>query len=73
MTGLKIIAQAPLTFVGATSRGAVFFGYTGSGAGNNRIDVVFKATSYLLFLPMRGGKMVLNGVILRPISSYLWF
>lgn len=37
MTGVQIITKAPLTFVGATYIGAVFFGYFGNVAGNNTV------------------------------------
>lgn len=69
ITGLKVIAQAPLTFVGATYIGAVFFGYVGSVAGDNMVGVAFNTTSYLLSRPMRGVEITLNGLILRPISN----
>ena len=71
MTGLKVIAQAPLTFVGATYIGALFFGYCGSVAGNNSVGVVFNSTSFLLSRPMRGVEITLNGLILRPISNVI--
>ena len=69
MTGFQIIKQAPLTFVGATYIGALFFGYCGSVAGNNPVGVVFNSTSWLLSRPMRGVEITLNGLILRPISN----
>lgn len=69
ITGLKVIVQAPLTFVGATYIGAVFFGYAGSVAGDNMVGVALNATSYLLSRPMRGVEITLNGLILRPISN----
>lgn len=71
ITGFKIIVQAPLTFVGATYVGSLFFGYAGCVAGNNTIGVVCNATSYLLSRPMRGVEITLNGLILRPISNII--
>lgn len=69
ITGLQIISQAPLTFVGATYIGSMFFGYCGSVAGNNHVGSVFNFTSLLLSRPMRGVEITLNGLILRPISN----
>ena len=69
MTGLHVISRAPLTFVGATYIGALFFGYCGSIAGNNSVGLVFNTTSFVLSRPMRGVEIVLNGLILRPISN----
>ena len=69
MTGLKVVSQAPLTFVGATYIGSMFFGYCGSVAGNNPVGSVFNFTSFVLSRPMRGIEITLNGLILRPISN----
>ena len=71
MTGLQVIGQAPLTFVGATYIGALFFGYCGSIASNNTIGLVFNSTSFILSRPMRGVEITLNGLILRPISNVI--
>lgn len=71
MTGLQIIGKAPLTFVGATYIGTLFFGYCGSVAGNNAIGVVFNSTSFILSRPMRGVEITLNVLILRPISNVI--
>jgi hypothetical protein len=71
MTGLQVISQAPLTFVGATYIGALFFGYCGSIAGNNPVGLVFNSTSFVLSRPMRGVEITLNGLILRPISNVI--
>ena len=64
MTGFKIIRQAPLTFVGATYIGAIFFVYCGSVAGDNALGLVFNSTSFVLSRPMRGVQITLNGLIL---------
>ncbi len=69
VTGFQVISKAPLTFVGATYIGALFCGYCGSVSGNNPLGVVFNSTSFLLSRPMRGVEIVLNGLILRPISN----
>jgi len=69
MTGFQIISKAPLTFVGATYIGALFFGYCGSIAGNNPVGLVFNSTSFVLSRPMRVVEITLNGLILRPISN----
>lgn len=69
MTGLKIVNQNPLTFVGATYIGSIFFSYCGSVAGNNAVGSVFNFTSFVLSRPMRGVEITLNGLILRPISN----
>ena len=73
MTGFQVIRQAPLTFVGATYIGALFFGYCGSLAGNNPVGLVFNSTSFVLSRPMRGVEitLTLNGLILRPISNVI--
>ena len=71
MTGFQVIAQAPLTFVGATYIGALFFGYYGGVAGNNAIGLLFNSTSFVLSRPMRGVEITLNGLILRPISNVI--
>lgn len=69
MTGVKIISAAPLTFVGVTYLGSTFFGYFSSVAGNNPAGSVLNFTSYVLSRPMRGVELVLNGLILRPLSK----
>lgn len=69
LTGTKVITQAPLTFVGATYIGSIFFAYAGTVAGNNTVGLVCNTTSYVLSRPMRGVEMVLNGLILTPISN----
>lgn len=69
LTGLQIITKAPLTFVGATYIGAVFFSYCGSVAGNNAVGAICNATSFGLSRPMRGIELTLNGLILTPISN----
>jgi hypothetical protein len=69
MTGFQIISKAPLTFVGATYVGAMFFGYCGSIAGNNTVGLMFNSTSFVLSRPMRGLEITLNNLILRPISN----
>ena len=69
MTGLKVIGQAPLTFVGATYIGAMFFGYCGSVAGNNSVGSILNFASFIFSRPMRGVELTLNGLILRPISN----
>lgn len=69
MTGIKIVTNAPLTFVGATYIGSIFFGYCGSIAGSNPVGSVLNFTSFLLSRPMRGVEIVVNGLFLRPISN----
>jgi len=69
LTGTKIVTSAPLTCVGATYIGSIFFAYVGTVAGNNTFGVVCNTTSYVLSRPMRGVEMVLNGLILTPISN----
>ena len=54
MTGVKIVTGAPLTFVGATYLGAMFFGYCGSLAGNNPVGIICNSASFALSRPMRG-------------------
>ena len=71
LTGLQIISEAPLTFVGATYIGALFFGYCGSVAGNNSVGLIFNGTSFVLSRPMRGVEITLNGLILGPISNVI--
>ena len=69
MTSFQIISKAPLTFVGATYIGAMFFGYCGSIVSNNPVGLIFNSTSFVLSRPMRGVEITLNGLILRPISN----
>lgn len=69
MTGIQIISKAPLTFVGGTYVGAIFFGYCGSIAGDNPLGLVLNSTSFVLSRPMRVVEITLNGLILRPISN----
>jgi len=71
ITGVQIITKSPLTFVGATYIGAIFFGYFGSVAGNNTIGSVFNSTSFVLSRPMKVVEITLNGIILRPISNVI--
>ncbi len=69
LTGVQVIRQAPLTFVGATYVGALFFGYCGGIAGNNAVGLLLNSTSYVLSRPMRGVEIVVNGLALRPLSN----
>lgn len=69
ITGIQIITKAPLTFVGATYVGAIFFSYFGSVAGNSSLGIVLDYTSFALSRPMRGVEIVLNGLILEPLSN----
>jgi hypothetical protein len=69
LTGVQVLSQAPLTFVGATYIGALFFGYCGGIAGNNSVGFILNSTSYALSRPMRGVEIVLNGLALRPLSN----
>jgi hypothetical protein len=69
MTGVQIITSAPLTFVGATYVGAIFFGYCGGIAENNSLGAVLNFTSFALSRPMRDVEITLNGLILRLISN----
>ena len=71
MTGLNIISQAPLTFVGATYIGAMFFSYMGAVAGHNPVGLTFNGTSYILSRPMRGLELVTNGLIFYQYPSLL--
>lgn len=71
MSGLSIVSNAPLVFVSATYIGSIFFGYAGSVAGENAIGVLFNGTSFLLSRPMRGVEVILNGLILTPLSNTL--
>ena len=71
ITGVQVITHAPLTFVGATYVGAVFFSYCGGIAGNNTVGLILNSTSYVLSRPMKGVEIVLNGLILRPLSHGL--
>lgn len=68
MTGLKAVTNAPCVFIGATYVGGVFFSYLSIIAGHNPIGTFFNTTSYVLTLPMKGTEVVLNGIILGPIS-----
>lgn len=63
MTGIQLITKAPLTFVGATYVGAIFFGYCASIARNNPVGSICNFTSFALSRPMRGVEMTLNGLI----------
>lgn len=71
LTGTQIITNAPLTFVGANYVGSIFFAYMGTIAGNNTVGLVCNSTSYVLSRPMRGVEIVLNGLILRPVSNVI--
>lgn len=68
--GLDIISkgQGPLVFIGITYLGSVVTGYAGSVAGDNSVGLFFNGTSWLLSRPMRGTEVILNGLILGPIS-----
>ena len=71
MTGIQIVKKGPLTFVGATYIGALFFSYCGSIVGNNPVGSILNFTSYTLSLPMQGVEITVNGLILRPISNFV--
>ena len=71
LTGIKLVHQAPLTFVGATYIGSMFCSYAGGIAGNNPVGSVFNFTSFLLSRPMRGVEITLNGLLLRPVSNVI--
>lgn len=68
-TGVQIIQGSPMVFVGATYLGSIFFGYCGAVAGNNTIGLVCNVTSATLAYPMKGVEIVLNNLILTPISN----
>ena len=68
LSGVGVITQAPLTFVGSTYVGAILFGYMGAVVGNNSVGRLLCITSFVLSRPMAGVEMTLNGLILRPIS-----
>lgn len=74
-TGLDIITkgQGPLVFVGITYLGSVVAGYAGSVAGDNAVGLLFNGTSWVLSRPMRGTEVILNGLILGPISRATGF
>jgi hypothetical protein len=69
LSGISIVTAAPLTFVGASYVGSVFFGYCGAVAGNNSVGIVLNTTSFVLSRPMWGLELVLNGLILTPLSN----
>ena len=69
LCGLKIIKYHPLTFVGATYVGAVFFGYLGCIAGNGLVGTACKSASFVLSRPMRGIEVVANKLMLVPLSN----
>ena len=71
ITGGQIITQAPLTFVGVTYLGSIFFSYFGSVAGDNTLGSVLNLTSYVFSRPMRCVEITLNGLILRPVSNVI--
>lgn len=71
MNGFQVVVQAPLTFVGASYIGALFFSYCGSLAGNTTAGLIFNGTSYVLSSPMRGLEITLNGILLRPLSNFI--
>lgn len=68
-TGMQLVSKNPLTFVGATYVGSIFFGYVGAVAGNNAAGSIFNFTSYVLSRPMRVVEVVLNGIILTRLSE----
>jgi hypothetical protein len=67
-TGLGIITGAPLTFVGVTYLGSFVLGYFGSVAGSNIVGSTLNCASYILSRPMKGVEVVVNGLILKPLS-----
>lgn len=69
MTGVQIMIKAPLTFIGVTYIGSVFFGYFGNVAGNTPAGSILNYTIIVFFWPMKGVEVVLNGIILGPVSS----
>lgn len=71
ITGAQIITKAPLTFVGATYIGSVFFGYCGGIAGNTSVGRILNFTSFILSRPMRGVEITLNGLFLGPVSNII--
>lgn len=73
LTGLQIVTSAPLTCVGVSYLGGIFFAYFGSVAGDNSLGFVLNATSYVLTRPMRMIEVTLNGLILQPISELTGF
>ena len=67
MTGFHIIKSAPLTFVGAMYLGGLVCSYCGSVVENNNIGKIFDGFSYRITRPMRGVKITLDGLILKPL------
>ena len=73
LTGFQIVRKAPLTFVGSTYLGAMFFNYCGSVAGNNPVGTSLNFTGFVLSLPMKSVEITLNGLILQPVSNVIGF
>ena len=71
LTGTQIVTKAPMTFVGGTYLGAMFFIYMGGVTGNTPLSRLCNATGYVLALPMKGVEVTLNNIILRPISHVI--
>lgn len=71
MTGIKIVTEAPLTTISALYMGSMVCAYFGSVAGNNPVGVVLNGSAWILSRPMRGVEVVLNGLILQPISNVI--
>lgn len=69
ITGFKVIVRALLTFVGANYIGAMFFSWCGSVIHENPVGLIFNFTSFILSRPLRSVEIILNGLVLRPISK----
>lgn len=55
-------------FVGITYLGSILASYVGSIAGDNVVGLLFNGTSRLLSRPMIEIEVIVNGLILGPIS-----
>ena len=55
--------------VPATCLSAIFFNYCVGIAGNNSVGFICNHASFVLSRPMRCVEVVLNGIILKPISN----
>lgn len=70
VTGFQLVQSSPLTAVGASYLGSVFFGYCACAAGDNFLGSAFNASSYLLSRPMWAVETTLNGLVLKPLSYF---
>ncbi len=69
MSGIGLLSTNPLLVVSICSTGALFFSGMGLVAGDTLAGQTFNSISWILNRPMAGVEMVVNRLVLSPLTS----